>query len=488
MSYDASPYEAFPVASLAERLVCAQSGVKPTGKGSPAWSLERWKAVAALVAGWYGDSRPDAELVPELIEGVVGWMDPVQREIVGRLFASWRSTYPKDPEVRVDLDPAPVTYVDHQARVELRVKPTVAFDFPDGTREVVRIKTGLSHTSQAEAAVLYHHPEPGWFFVDAVLANGAAEEIVAPPDGEAIIRRLVALVNPPPTLTPGIHCYSCGSAARCGAYPLVDEGRVNNSTRAVTLSRTHLGWVDTCRRRVAWDRLFHVPKDREGDEEVFSGLAAGRLFHEMAAAAILADHPDQVVSAMAGRAAPADAAELLRLWDNHLRLWEEDGRPELRAVEIPVGVTMLAPGVTVDSRNREQVRPVAVTMIGALDATGRDLDGSPMVIEHRTGRIGEHGHLEPEFYAVAAARFVENQTGRMPEAVNIHLHHLRPDDPSCSARRFDLEQIESAERRLHQVVELVAGWHPLDTLAPPYAVGDWCGSCRLLSTCLRFRD
>lgn len=482
--YGDAPYESFSVSTLAERLDCPQKGVKPTGKGNPVWSLERWKAVAALVAGWYGDDRPETELV----DGTVGWMDPVQREIVERLFVGWRSIYPKDPEVEVILDVPPVTWVDHQARIELRVKPTVAFVHPDGSREVVRIKSGVSLTSQAEAAVLHQGAEEGWSFVDAALEAGAAEEVAPPADPEELLKRLVAAADPSPVVSPGLYCFSCSSAPRCGAYPVIDQGRIHNSTRAVTLSRGHLGWVETCARRVAWDRVFAVPKDREGQEEVSAGLAAGRLFHEMAAAAIPADDPQAVVTAMARQTAPADAAELLRLWDNHLRLWEEDGRPRIRAVEVPVGVTMLAEGIRVDSRNREHHEPVAVTIIGALDATGRHDDETPMVIEHRTGKVGEHGHLEPEFYAVATARFVESQTGSMPERVAVHLHHLRPDTPECSVRMFDRTDIHGAENRLRVVAGLVAGWHPLQTLQPSYLVGDWCGSCRFQSTCRRFRD
>ncbi len=477
-----------PDALVARRERCPQIGRKPTSQ--PRWNLDRWQMVRDLIVGWYGDDRPDAESVPDLVERLAGWADPVQREVVERLFASWRMLYPKDPDFPVNLDPARVSFIDHDARVELRVAPTIAINHPGGEVEYVRIKTGSGRTTREEAAVLHHDPDPGWFFTDAMLATGSAEEIPVPDDGAGILERLVAAADAGdrPELSPGLHCFSCDSAARCGQYPLANRGRIYNSTRALTISKSLLDWMGTCERRVAWDRVFQVPRERDDELEARGGLATGLIFHQMAAAAILSDNPDEVVAAACRESAPSEADDLVRMWENHLRLWEADGRPELRATEVWAGLTVLAPGVRVDSKGREHDEPVAVTFAAALDATGRSVDGRPMVIEHRTGGTGEHGHKEAELYAVAAAMAVHRSQGSLPEAVEVHLHHLRPEEPVCSRSVFDEAALRDAFEALEAVAARAAAWHPLHTLTPRYSVGPWCTGCHHRATCERHRS
>jgi hypothetical protein len=126
---------------------------------------------------------------------------------------------------------------------------------------------------------------------------------------------------------------------------------------------------------------------------------------------------------------------------------------------------------------------VAVTFIGILDATGREPDGTPMIIEHRTGRGGEHSHLEQELYAVSAAMSVRRSSGSWPEQLAVHLHHLRPDDPSCTRRLFTRPDIDRAIEQLEEVAAMVANWHPYDTLSPSFNVGPWCDGCRHRAMC-----
>ncbi len=224
--YDDRPYLVERPDNLVARLErCPQIGRKPTKQ--PRWNLDRWQMVRDLIVGWYGDDRPDAESVPDLVERLAGWADPVQREVVERLFASWRMLYPKDPNYPVDLDPNRVSYFDHDRRIELRVSPTIAISHPGGEVEHVRIKTGSGRTTPAEAAVLHHDPDPAWFFTDAMLASGSAEEIPKPEDGAGILERLAIAADAGDAsgLSPGLHCFSCDSAARCGQYPLANDGQ-----------------------------------------------------------------------------------------------------------------------------------------------------------------------------------------------------------------------------------------------------------------------
>jgi len=445
--------------------------------------------VRDLVEAWYVEGASAESDAAELVERLAGWLDPVQRLTVERLFAGWRAMFPPGAAVKVDLEPEAGSVFDHDRRVELRVSPTVGFTNPDGSIERVRLRTGRSATGPDDAAVL-HTADPDVIHVDAMVSVGVAEEIPPPDDVSTRIRQLLDLAtrNRDTALVPGLWCFGCDSAARCGHYPITAAGgRVYVSTRSITVSKTHLGHLDVCHRRVAWDRVHQLPTDIDGDVELRDGLAAGLRFHELAAAAILADDAPEVVDAASGEISPSEAAELRRMWDNHLRLWETDGRPRARRVEHPAGVTLLVPGVHVDSRGRESTQPVAVTFIGVLDVTGREPDGTPMVVEHRTGRSGEHAPLEAELYAVAAWTSIEASTGRPPDAVAVHLHHLGPEPPECHRQVFDRPRIESALEELRVAASTIAAWHPHDSLSPSWTAGPWCAGCRHRPLCETFR-
>jgi hypothetical protein len=451
--------------------------------------LTRWGAVRDLIVGWYGDDRSDGEAVPDLVDRLIGWMDPVQRLVVERLFAGWRAVFPKEPDVEVDTEQRSVSSFDHDHGVELRVSTTFGMSRPDGTTERVRLRTGRTRTGPDDAAVLHGGDEQGVVFLDGLVATGVAEEIVEPPERETRVAELVDLANREARvpLNPGQWCFSCSSAPRCGQYPLLGGGRVFNSTRSVIVSKTQLGWLHTCHRRIAWDRIHQIPTAEDGEFELRAGLATGLRFHETAAAAITSDDPDSVVESGCRQESPSEAAELRRLWDNHVRLWDEDGAPDARAVEYSAGVTFLVPGPHVDSKGRESTQPVAVTLIGVLDVTGREPDGTPMVIEHRTGRSGEHGHLEAELYAVSAAAAIARSTGVGPERLAVHLHHLRPDPPVCERRVFTAGDLAAAAEELRAAAETIAGWHPDKSLEPRFDVGPWCGGCRQRLMCESFR-
>lgn len=487
MAYDDRPYDIVRPGDVGRLLeTCRGSGQRPTK--SPEWNLERWKSVRDLIVGWYGDDRPDAEAVPDLVDRLCGWMDPVQRQVIERLFAHWRAMYPKTSSDGIDLDPDPISFIDHDRRVELKVKPTFAFVQSSGGREVIRLRTGAIGTGRFEAAVLYTEPGPGDYFIDAMLDAGSAEEIVDPPDRRELVERVIGAGagDQQLTLVPGVHCFSCSSSPRCGQYPPARGGRVFNSTRSITLSKTNLDWIDTCQRRVAWDRVYQIPRHREDEFEASGRLLAGISFHEMAAAAILSDSPESVVTAALGQAPPDAVADLSLLWENHQALWADE-QLEARRTEFWVGLTLLSPGIRVDSRGKEVFEPVAVTLVGSIDVTGREADGTPMVVEHRTGTSGAHGTYEAELYAAGAALAIARAGGARPPAVAVHLHHLRPDPPVCERQVFDGDRLEAAIDQLGLVASTAVSWHPLDSLSPSFEVGPWCGSCQHRRRCEGFR-
>jgi hypothetical protein len=441
-----------------------------------------------LIVGWYGSDTYDD--VDGLIEHRIGWMDPVQRLLVERQFAAWRAMFPREDDVEVILDPPAASRIDHDRRVELRVQPTFGFRNPDGTTEWVRLRTGRSASSPDEAAVLVSGGEEG-VTLDAMMGLGVAEEVPVPPDPEAIVSELMELADRPVDRhrdrRAGPWCFSCASAARCGNYPLVEAGRVYVSTRSLTVSKTQLGWLDTCHRRVAWDRLHAVRLESEDEIHAY-GAATGVAFHEMAAAAAVSDDPASIVESACRTVAPSEAAALQRLWANHETLWSADGPPAARATEYPAGVTFLVPGVHIDGRGRRSEQPVAITMIGILDLTGREVDGTPMVIEHRTGRSAEHADLELALYALSTAEFIRGRTGEWPDRVAVHLHALGPDEPECTKTLLTRDALEDARRRLEEAARTIASWDPENTLDPAFSVGRWCERCHHREVCESFRS
>jgi len=463
---------------------CAVSGLDRTR--GPEWALERWKALRDLIVGWYGLDDPHA--VGDLVETRVGWMDAVQRLIVERQFGAWRAMFPRDPTVEVDLDPPAASVIDHERRVELRVRPTFGFRHADGS-EWVRLRTGRSFSSVDEAAVLALGGEEG-IVLDAVVGAGVAEEVVSPDDPAGIVSDLMELatrgVDRHADRHTGPWCFSCSSSSRCGAYPLVEPGRVYVSTRSLNVSKTQLGWLDTCQRRVAWDRLYAVRPDID-DEIDTRSAATGIVFHEMAAAAAVSDDPGPIVGAACRGVAPSEAAELQRLWANHERLWADEGPPSARMTEFPAGVSFLVPGVHIDRRGRRSKQPVAITMIGILDLTGRERDGTPMVVEHRTGASTEHRPLELDLYALSTAEYIRARTGIWPARVAVHLHALGPEEPECTRTVLTPEDVAVARERLEGAARTVASWDPENTLDPPFSAGRWCDRCHHREICETYR-
>ncbi len=139
---------------------------------------------------------------------------------------------------------------------------------------------------------------------------------------------------------------------------------------------------------MAWARLYGIPTD-EGDENG-EHARLGSSFHEGAATALLADDPDAAFAAYAASAPGSEQADLLQLWDNHELLTETEPFPvDVRETEYGIGVTCHPSGLYIDYKDREHPdRIVAVTMAGFADAVGKEADGTPAVVELRTGLPG----------------------------------------------------------------------------------------------------
>jgi hypothetical protein len=486
--YSQEPSERLKVADLLLLEECPASG----GPGSqmPRIQLDRWIVVYEAISEWYRTDDGDDVAVPEITDRIMGWMDPVQRQIAEELFAVYRQLMPKRQGEEVDFDPGFSEVFDEEVNASISVASQFRLKSASEV-ELVKLKTGNSPVSDAEKAVLIEGADdPSIRFLEVRLGVGEVDEIeMTPETRRAEIGRLFAIPGRVRELArrgtrPGLHCFRCSRPARCGQYPTLDGRRIGAETRTVMVSKTWLARLDQCERQVAWARLYNVPQDSDAEEDDGSRLAMGSVFHRAAAAALVSDDPDRIVADFTAALQPSERADLLMLWANHEQLVATEPHPvEVRDTEYGLGVTSVGSGIYIDSRDGEHPdSPIGVVFMGFTDAVGREADGTPAVIEHRTGASSSLP-LEPELYALGTHLL----TGKTP--VTVHTHRLRgPDGPACERVVFGEAELAAAADQIQAAATRVAAWHPNDTLSAPYRVGDWCQWCPFATRCASHRS
>ena len=460
----------------------------PASRGSrtemPKAQLARWIAVADAVGEWYR-SEVGTEDIIQIEERQMGWLDPVQRDIASSLFATYRQIMPKTVGDIVEVDSSFSEVWDTEANATIGAASQLSITRGD-TTERVKIKTGRSRVSPEEKAVLIEGADdPDVAFIEVNLSSGEVDDItMGANERTETISRLFSI--PEATkgrkgTVPGLHCYQCERPMRCGQYPSLDPSRTGSESRGVLVSKKWLAKLPTCQRQAAWARLYGIPTD-EGDEDgEYARL--GSSFHEGAAAALLADDPEAAFAAYAATTPGSEQADLLQLWNNHKNLvGAEPFLVDVRQTEYGIGVTCHASGVYIDSKDREHPdRIVAVTMAGFADAVGREADGTPAVVELRTGG-GSSLPNEPELYALGAHLL----SGRTP--VTVHTHRIgNPSELECQRQVFDSIELDAAREVLQDAAAVIASWHPNNALSPSYSIGDWCRWCPFEGRCSNYR-
>ena len=340
--------------------------------------------------------------------------------------------------------------------------------------------------SPEEKAVLIEGADdPNVAFIEVNVSAGEIDEItMEAKERTETISRLFSI--PEATkgqkgTVPGLHCYQCERPTRCGQYPSRDPNRTGSESRGVLISKKWLAKLPTCQRQVAWARLYGIPTDEGDEDSEYARL--GSSFHEGAATALLADDPDAAFAAHAAMAPSSEQADLVQLWNNHVRLVETEPFPvDVRSTEYGIGVTCHASGLYIDSKDREHPdRVAAVTMAGFADAVGRETDGTPAVVELRTGG-GSSLPNEPELYALGAHLL----SGRTP--VTVHTHRIgNPSDLECQRQVFGSSELEAAGVVLQDAAAVIASWHPDNALSPSYSIGEWCHWCPCEGRCSNYR-
>lgn len=297
-----------PIRHRADDLVLLEACPASGGSRSqmPTAQLDRWRAVVDAITQWYVH-KPGSEDVQEIEESVMGWLDPVQRQIASRLFRTYLQIMPKSEAEEVDLE-GPYSEVWDKERNATIGSATQFSITSDGVTSLVKIKTGRSGISPEEKSVLIEgSDDPGARIVEVNIATGVIDEVAADElERHTTIERLFAVpgqVRGRKGTVPGIHCYRCARPSRCGQYPSLEPKRTRQESRAVLVSKKWLARLSSCQRQVAWARLYGIPTD-EGDVDEEPTQQLGSSFHRGLASALTSDDPDAAFAAYA-RSAPA---------------------------------------------------------------------------------------------------------------------------------------------------------------------------------------
>ena len=128
------------------------------------------------------------------------------------------------------------------------------------------------------------------------------------------------------------------------------------------------------------------------------------------------------------------------------------------------------------------VAEVAIVLIARVDGAGREADGTPVIVEHRTGESATETSYETDLYALSTAWAVQD------DRAAVHVHRLGlQDGPVCERTSYDEEALTEAADRLRSAAGRITAWHPTNAIAPPYTVGGWCTWCPVKERCERHR-
>ena len=456
----------------------ANLGHPPPTTNRNAPPLRRWKATWDALSSHLTGGRPVAP--PE------DSFDPVQAAMVAAQIKRAKPLLPPPAGGDFDLDwPRLSVPVGDQ---ELEVFFQFVHADPDGLLKMYRLKTAQIREGQEfvsapeEIATVVSDPR----FPDSLeayeirTADGEVIRLEMPPTQaretlsqlEGDYQGMVGAGRE--DIRPGPHCSMCDVADLCKTFPAIDPSlervaprkrRRLPSAYRLMLSKSRLEDMDLCQRRAAWRAWFSVPADLDHRaREASPGLAVGTRFHRLMAEALLSDDPGSYFRG---------DQEMEPLFIQHQRL---SCTPSVgvKATEFPLGFTV---------RIRIGDRSVSVVSYGLADAVGREPDGTPAAIDHKTGHSGGSNPREAEIYALGALlRFPDSPT------VATHIHHLAIGrDPVCERVAWERTRITELASRLGSLAGAAARWDLVDATSPPYRVGEWCGTCPFEQRCLSFR-
>ncbi|CAN5840220.1 hypothetical protein BH23ACT5_BH23ACT5_12810 [soil metagenome] len=432
----------------------------------PRVRLDRWTILRdLLVDAWANRDEP----TEDLLERHLGSLSLLESSLIRRMYLNVTRMLPIPDEAEVDTVGHSVSFDDTGEGITTSVHLTFTITHGDGSVERLRLKTGRTPSTPEEAAVVWTGAEEGESFTDLMAWPGELEPIEAPSDAE---ERLRMLVESAPVLhlsgvRPGRRCVWCERSAVCGAFPADRVVPVNAQT--INLTKTDIVGLGQCHRRVAWRRLYAVPRDDGDAAESSAAGSQGRLFHDMVQVAEGSDAPTAAAHDYLRGVSASEVADLAMMWETHRAMMEAEGL-SVRLTEFPVGFTLLE-GPNSDLSG--------VTLIAFVDLTARDGFDRPVAVELKTGGPGDTG-VEDDLYAVGMRRWVGSDVPLV-----VHRHQVRSG--TCEVVTVQPDEVVRAVERLQRRVLPVHDWDWENPLQPDFSVGAWCSTCEYRGTCEGYR-
>jgi hypothetical protein len=195
---------------------------------------------------------------------------------------------------------------------------------------------------------------------------------------------------------------------------------------------------------------------------------------------VRADDPMSALPGLLEAIGPLERNAVERILRNHLAIAADD------TTHHPIAYNHIperTAGVVFGMKDAQD-RPTAVAVLTRLDATGREPDQTPAVIEHKTGA----GQVPYELDLCAVAGWHLAARRDQVERVAVHHHWLGGPGPSgCQRTVFDRAAIEASTHRLLDLAQTVADWDPANALSPaPQSMRDsFCYQCPFEIRCSR---
>lgn len=466
---------------------CAASWPRPgpTSVDDPGQSpsLVRWMAIRDAIEVWHQTQSSDAW--SEAMR-VFDSLDAVQRaECVG-LFKSYTTMIDHDEPIDFAPDPSEVS----RSGILLRSRPTAVIRRPERATEYLKFRTGKVGTAAPEAAVLLGGSrDPDSVFADLMLSSNDEVPIEMDDEEQELIltelfgtaRDVGSTLPRNRKLTTGYHCYGCGRPAFCGAYPSVDVVPPSSFARLLVVSKSGLARAANCDRRGAWSLVHNLPAEEPTDVQARS---FGLLAHEVLEELVQSENPEDVLQHYLDQVPGFLKTDLETCIRNHLSIDREHSRGPIaiKGKGVQTGITFNVDSSSSTNNSLETV----IVLIAEIDATGTEGDGTPAIVEHKTGEwVPEY---ERDLYAVAGWQLVR-RLGISTDQIAVHHHHLmRESSPRCVRVPYEASEITEAVSNLRETVERIASWDPLDATQPePKTQADHeCDNCEYRRRCVTF--
>ena len=467
---------------------CNASENKPKLKVN-AGSLTRWLLLNDAISDWFHNDAPDETVIKKAENEHFNYFDPLQKRILSDMFDRFRTLYPKK-KANIQTEYLSNTVFKNINGEEHGIGAYSQYEITDkGKTDNIKLKTGDPEISLIDRAIITSEKLDNETYYAASIRDMDLIEIEDLENYEDKIDEYFDIyedfVNNPEKTKPGQQCVSlCNQQAACGEFPIIEGDSVNTAYRGIKITKKYLTAMDKCDRRAAWGSEYSIPKD---NEEPFE-RNFGSIFHDYAQQMLVGNKnrhgKDEIkkFSLLIEKEEEEIQKKLIEKYQELLKKLEKYENLEIKKSEYPLGFTIFTEGVVVNKNMTfKNDGKVVTTFLGKTDLSG-DLDGTPIVIELKTGKREEREELlEAQLYGLGASK----QSGK-DKVIVLHIYlNDKKDEPVF--RNLEESEFNDIERKFQSIAEKVASWHPSDALSPNYSLGDWCKFCDFQETCAEFR-